>query len=471
MKSKDMTMRVVGLETENFKRLKAINIRPADHMNTIIGKNGAGKSSVLDAIWVALEGLRVAPPEPIRKGAEKCRIRLDMGEMIVTRTFGRTEEGKPTDTLKLEDPEGRRYSKPQTVLDELLGAIGFDPFEFVQMKPEKQAATLLEMVPLSVDLDELFEADEKDFAARRDINRDAAALKARLDAIDVPAELPEAIDREALTTALAEAADVNSAIERDRLRRSEMGAEVARQLATGQQDRGRAEEIRREIARLESMATAKDKDAAEMDRLAEEGMAKIKALPPLGDLVDTAALREKISAAERVEVILGRAATHKTLSGQLAELTGKSDALTLAMRDRGVTRKEALGKAKMPIEGLSIETAGKTAMVYYGGVPFEQASTAEQLKVSTAIAMAANPTLRVLRIKDGSLLDDDSMALLDQLARAEDFQLWIERVGTGGVGIVIVDGEIADEAKPEPEAEQKPKAEPKAKAADPDKLL
>jgi len=82
--------------------------------------------------------------------------------------------------------------------------------------------------------------------------------------------------------------------------------------------------------------------------------------------------------------------------------------------------------------------------VTYGGIPFDQASSSEQLRVSMSIAMAANPKLRVIRIQDGSLLDDNSMAAIAETAKANDYQIWIERVDDSGkVGIVIEDGRVA----------------------------
>lgn len=76
-------------------------------------------------------------------------------------------------------------------------------------------------------------------------------------------------------------------------------------------------------------------------------------------------------------------------------------------------------------------------------MPFDQASSAEQLRTSVAIAMAANPKLRVIRVQDGSLLDEEAMRILAEMAQAADYQVWIERVGvSGGVAIVIEDGTV-----------------------------
>jgi hypothetical protein len=67
-------------------------------------------------------------------------------------------------------------------------------------------------------------------------------------------------------------------------------------------------------------------------------------------------------------------------------------------------------------------------MVLLDGQPFEQASDAEQLRASIAIAMKMSPALRVIRVRDGSLLDADGMQLLARMADENDCQVWIERV-------------------------------------------
>jgi len=93
--------------------------------------------------------------------------------------------------------------------------------------------------------------------------------------------------------------------------------------------------------------------------------------------------------------------------------------------------------------------------VTFQGIPFHQASSSQQLRVSLAIAMALNPTLRIIRISDGSLLDDHSMAIIREMAKAKDYQIWIEVVGDR-VGIQIEDGLVKGAPLPAPIARRSP---------------
>lgn len=456
-------MRIVQLHVENYKRLGVVEITPDGHLVTIGGKNGQGKSSVLDAIHVALKGRAVAPPKPVRKGEEKSTIRLDMGDLVVTRTFTQKEGVDFTSTLKLESADGLRYSKPQDVLDALLGEIGFDPFEFINLKPKAQAARLLEMVPLSIDLDEFAQADASDFAKRTEANRDVTRLKAQVDAIpkeDVPADLP---DRAALTDQLGNAADHNGAIAAERASRVQERNAINARVHDAEEHRNHAVRIREEIERLTKAAADADAAAVEVDSEIEKREAALAALPDLAAETDTNAIRQLLHDAEALHAIAARQQRRGELAAELAAAEALSQGFTDAMAARAKERNAALASAEMPVPGLAfaIDEEGKATLTY-DGLPFDkdQISTAVQLRVSTAIGMAANPRLRVLRIKDGSLLDEDSMADLAKMAETDDFQIWVEVVGDGGVGIVMENGVIRGTPEPEPMTQDESKDPP-----------
>ena len=78
-------MRVINLTVENVKRIKAVEITPKEDVILISGKNGAGKSSLIDAMWWALGGSKTVQKKPIREGEAKAKTVLDLGDYIVTR--------------------------------------------------------------------------------------------------------------------------------------------------------------------------------------------------------------------------------------------------------------------------------------------------------------------------------------------------------------------------------------------------
>ena len=82
----------------------------------------------------------------------------------------------------------------------------------------------------------------------------------------------------------------------------------------------------------------------------------------------------------------------------------------------------AIAEASLPVDGLQLTEDG----VLLNGLPFSQASTMQRIMASTRIAMAANPKLRLLVCKHGSELDIKALQALEELCRAEKFQMLVE---------------------------------------------
>lgn len=441
-------MRIIRLQAEGFKRLVAVDITPEGDLIEVRGNNGNGKSSVLDAIYAALAGAGAAPEKPVREGEEAAVIRLDLGELIVTRTF--TAAG--TTGLKVTTPDGAAYGSGQTMLDKLVGHISFDPLAFLALKPEEQAEELRKLVTIAdpetgevLNLAAIETANAADYAKRRDVNRDGTALKARIDAMGGVRHVPDdAPDRAAVVAAMQGAAEWNAGVERERARRERRAqeAEECRNLARNAD--ARADELRAELARAEAAANEQRGEATNID-------AELEALPELAEPRDVADLSAKLEEADRIAENVRVNEERAALLGQFDELRKSSEALTKAMSERNAKRAAAIAAATMPVEGLALELSPEGKLgVAFNAVPFSQASDAERLRVSVAVAMAANPELRVLRLKDASLLDKGAVDALRQLATDNAFQIWAEFVGDEGPGIVMEAGEVRGADAPEP---------------------
>jgi len=402
-------MKVVSLTAENVKRLRAVEIHPDGSTVVIAGRNAQGKSSVLDSIWLALGGAPAgkATAKPIRDGQNSAQVTVDLGEIRVVRSW--TADGKTKLTVTAAD--GAKYSSPQGLLDQLVGRLSFDPLAFAQQDEKSQRKQLLDLVELPFDPDELAEQRAGLFAARTDVNRELKAAKAQLEGMPAaPAGLPEQ--------------EVSAA---DLLRQARE-AESTRQLAARLRDTADVAEARVVQAKAELAAALQVKQHAD-DALA--------GLPE--QLPDPAQFEEQLAAVEQTNTAVRAAAQRREQQARVTELDAKSTSLTGSITELDQQRDAALTAAVMPIDGLGLDEQGVT----YQGMPLKQASGAEQLRVSLAMAMALNPRIRVIRITDGSLLDSSNMALIEQMAADADFQVWVERVDESGqVGVVIEDGQV-----------------------------
>ncbi len=414
----DAGLRVVKLEVERFKRIRAVEITPDPNSSTvtIAGRNAQGKSSVIDAIWAALSGAAAAKgtstTRPIRDGENSARVTVDLGDIVVTRTWS----GEKT-ALKVESKDGAKYSSPQRMLDEMVGRLSFDPLAFASLPAKDQQSELLGLVELPFDPAVLAGQRKSAFDERTDVGRTVKQLKGQLDGFpeigdDVPDEL---VSVAALVAEL------------DTARELEVSIEVANdEIATA---RNILAETDRAISEL------RDKENRWLAKL-EETKARLAALP---DRIDLEPIRSRIDNAETINAGVRRKQERQQVLDQLEDWREKQDALTTRIADLDNTREAGLAAAEFPVPGLGFDEDGVTL----DGVPFAQASAAEQVRVSVAMAMALNPKVRIIRITDGSLLDSENLALIEEMAGANGFQVWIERVDeSGAVGVVIEDGEV-----------------------------
>lgn len=434
-------LKILRLQSENVKRVVAVEITPTGELVIISGKNGHGKTSVLDSILYALGGADTLKktPRPVRDGQERAQVVLDLGDLVVTRHW----TGQDKTYLKVTNALGVKQESPQKVLDALLGRLSFDPLAFSQMDADAQVKTLKELC--SLDFTALDNEKQQKYDARTLINADAKSYSAQLSAKKPPAqdtpdeEIPAA---EAMKKFQAANSDLtsNNVFRSDFKRVIEAFSTTKNEIISIDEEIKKLQERRQEkvqmLGDLKSWGEALQEHIKTLVDPDIDGMAK-----QMANLeVQNRAVREK-------KEYLNLQKMHK-------EKVAASEALTKEIKDIDTKKAALIKKAKMPIEGLGFDESGVT----YRGVPFSQASQAEKLRVSVAMAMALNPKIRVIRITDGSLLDADNLKVIEDLAKDKGYQVWIEKVvdgPDGAVGVYIEDGMVVDPKtsprKPEPE--------------------
>ena len=474
-------MQIVKLVSENIKRLSAVSIEPGGAPLVVIGgRNRAGKSSVLDSIAYALGGKDLIPAEPIRAGETEARITVDLGDLIVTRTFRRdrgacscrppgppasAEETQayreacaavPPDqhqvdcgvnqmsevrsSLTVKSKEGATYPSPQSMLDKLIGKLSFDPLAFAtQAKddPKRAAETLRQLVGL--DLAPLDAARRAAFEERTAANKALRTLEGAMATLPRHEGVPD-----------AELGD-------EAVQRELEGAEELRREAA---EAGRVHDIAR--ADLESYAVAfkhwADKVGSLEAQLAEareqlkaaakrvdENRERVAALQAqhqaaAARVPDVASVRNRLAEIGATNQRVRDNQRYEEKAQQAAALAERIDALHARIQEIDAQRAAAIAAARWPVPGLGWTPDGVTL----NGVPFEQASSSEQLRAGVAIGLALNPKLQVLLVRNGNLLDEDGVRALAEQAEAAGAQVWMEYVtsGSDGVTVLIEDGHV-----------------------------
>lgn len=402
-------MRIMQFSARNVKGIRVIELHPEGENVVLSGGNGAGKSSVLDAITTTLAGGAL----PVRRGTDKGEVRIEIGPYVVTRMI--TEK---TDRVVVRASDGEALPEPRTMLKKLVGPLAIDPVAFCTLKPRDQVELLFGLLPgLRPTLRALDKKLEEYKATRAAINAEIGRMNATFP--EFPSDLPsEPVDLEKLTKLQQRVVKQLSSAERASADLKSVAAQIEEQervIAAAQE-------------KLHSLQLRHSELDDEVKRTPKELRQQLK---EISDQVTGAAeLNQQIQERDRVEEL-------KKL--HLAKREEYND-LLFSMKNAEAEKAEVLGAAKLPLKGLGVDEDG----VYYGGVPVQDLSTSERVRVGAAIAVAQNPTARIIIADDASLLDSASMAVLRKVCK--DFQIWtVLNDETGHAGIWIEDGAIREE--------------------------
>jgi hypothetical protein len=466
-----MSNHLIRIQAQNIKNVRALDITPNRYVTKISGANGAGKTSALDAVFYCLLGRKTLPKELIRQGEKKGAIFIETTTHLITRRLD--DKGG---SLQIEvKATGNLLKAPDDWLEGIAGSLGFDPLKFMRLKPEEQFEAIKALVPMEADVDDLETRNANDAETITRRRAEAKKLEAARDHITVDKTLPtETVNIEALLKESREAADFNMGIERAKRDREIFARQQA---ATNDEAKKCADKLKALREEVEWAETALRQSLDAVKEMEE----KAKAWEPLEEPRDRSAIDNQIGEATRTNARIATNNANKTqretMDKEIDTIGTELDNLEKGIRDRKLAISKALEDAKFPIPGLSFETQGEGSggrerknpkrIVTYKGIPLSDASTAEQIRVSTAIGMANKPELRFLLIRDGSLLDDTNLAILEQMAHEHDFQILMEICDTSGkVGIFIEEGSVkAVNQEPERDsinaAEERPKVEKK----------
>lgn len=402
-------VKINELLIENVKRVKAVQFEPsADGLTIIGGRNGQGKTSVLDAIAWALGGNNYKPSVPERDGAlvsPNLHIELSNG-LIVER------KGKNS-TLKVTDPNGNKSG--QQLLNEFVSTLALDLPKFINGSDKDKADSLLKILGIGDVLAQLDTKENQLYAQRTEVGRIADRKKKAADEMPMYPNVPK------------EPVSATELIKQQQ--------EILARNGENEQKRQNAARYERMLAEAQ---IAFDEAKAALQKAEQDCLTARKSAEDLHD-ESTAELEKNLAEIEALNIKIRANSTKEAAEVEANNLQQEYDGLTEQIESVREERNKLLDSAELPLPGLSV----KDGKLIYNNMPWDGMSGSDQLKVATAIVRKLNPQCGFVLMDKLEQMDLETLQEFGAWLKQEGLQVIATRVSTGDeCSIIIEDGMV-----------------------------
>jgi len=407
-------VKISALCVENVKRVKAVRLEPTANGLTVIGgRNGAGKTSVLDAIAWALGGGKREPSEAKRKGA------LSNPEISVTLTNGlRVERKGKNGTLAVVDPSGSRGG--QQLLDAFVSQFALDLPKFLNGNDREKANVLLQILGIGDQLAALDKQEKSLYDQRHAIGVIADQKKKYAD--ELP-EYPDTPDEPVSASELIRQQQDILAKNGENQRKRQQVADIQRNYDSI------SVEVERLTAALQE-AVAKQKQFWSDLEIAHRSAAGLQD-------ESTEELERSLQDIEAINAAVAANQQKAHAQDEAEQYRGQYDAYTEKLEAVRKERLALLDGANLPLPGLTVQDGE----LLYNGARWDCMSGSEQLRVAVAIVRRLQPSCGFVLMDKLEQMDIDTMREFGAWLEAEGLQVIATRVSTGDeCSIIIEDG-------------------------------
>lgn len=417
-------MKVNKLSIEHYKGIKRIEFF-AREINEIAGQNGSGKTSIIDAIVTAIRGPKakdIVGKDVLRRGESSGEITLDLGDIIVTRKI----LGDNMQRVKIAAVDGSKWN--QSGLDKLYDTLSFDVSKFAFAGPNEQANMIRSILP--DDIMDLLDRIELDVSKEREIRLELGRKLKSFGRL-AKVEKVEPVDISRLSDELSRAIEINKRNEISRRKIDESKRLINM--------------MKKDVADAEDALKSAEKTLAVAKRNLDEGIEKASQLhSPESDIplepiqqrmAEVGAINQRVMQYQEYRRLLDEqtstARAHEKSEEELARLAKSKTDLIKA--------------AQLPVDGLEWDSTG----VRVNGVPFDQLAESERMFISAMICMSMAVDLKILPLRNASLLDEKTYGRIVRACKDRGFQAFFEIVGEprSKEAIIISEGELVDDSE------------------------
>ena len=441
-----MSVKIMALEAENVKRIKAVALTPSPTGLTIVGgNNNQGKTSVLDALAWALGGDRFRPDAAQRDGAvapAHLKVRLSNGVVV-------ERKGKNA-SLTVTDPTGRRSG--QQLLNAFVEPLALDLPRFMEATDKEKADILLRIIGIGTEL-HTRDMEIKALYDKRTFTGQLAQQKKHFaeELISYPDAPDEPVSASDLIRQQQEILARNGENQRKRNQLDKLIDEKNQLNFTLRDLDEKIEDLKEEYEQTQAKFTDLEKQIFQARKsaaqLQDESTAELEA--SIRDIEET---NRKV----RANLEKSRA------EDEAARYASDYDKLTEAITRKRADRMALLNGADLPLPGLGVEDGALT----YNGKHWRDMSGSDQLRVAAAIVRRLNPDCGFVLLDKLEQMDMTTLQEFSAWLGAEHLQAIATRVSTGSeCQIIIEDGMVKDAETSLPPVTEKPQQKSWTKGA------
>lgn len=425
-----MSVKIMALEAENVKRIKAVALTPSPTGLTLVGgNNNQGKTSVLDALAWALGGDRFRPDAAQRDGAvAPAHLKVKLSNGVVVERKGKNA------SLTVTDPTGRHSG--QQLLNAFVEPLALDLPRFMDATDKEKADILLRIIGIGSEL-HTRDLEIKALYDKRTFTGQLAAQKKHFaeEMISYPEAPDEPVSASELIRQQQDILARNGENQRLRAQYAELEQQV-------QQCVDELKRTRERIATLQQLADELD---AKHTKLFNQRETARKTVSQLQD-ESTAELEASIRDIEETNRKVRANLEKSRAEDEAAQYASEYDRLTESIQQKRADRMALLNGADLPLPGLSVEDGVLT----YKGKHWRDMSGSDQLRVAAAIVRRLNPDCGFVLLDKLEQMDMTTLQEFSAWLEAEGLQAIATRVSTGSeCQIIIEDGMVKDAVPPE----------------------
>ena len=441
----------------------------------LTGSNGTGKSSVIDAIRLALTN-NSKRKYIVKKGENEASVYVELDDGT---TINRKKRTDKSDYKSIKDENGNEISSPETFLKDIFTPLQLEPVEFLEMSEQEQNRILLNLIKFDRDkrefitekfgenidwvnyndsiLEILNQIQSKDgvyYQNREEINRNARNGQAIVN--DIAKDIPENYDAEKWRNytlsdkyeELNNLKDFNNKIDRSidyktnydntvKGFKGELDSKLAEIKNIKETKRKGLEDS---ILKLKNQIALYEKDLENLDNefLVDENNAQAKYDQEIAKLSenikianewaskekkDTQTLENELKVAEEMKSHLNEYDRMKNMQENVKKLNEQSEELTKKIELARNLPGEILKEVDIPVKNMTVENG----VPLVNGLTISNLSEGEKLMLCVDVTLSNNNSLKLILIDGVEKLSEANRNELYKICKQKGLQVIASR--------------------------------------------